>query len=105
MGALGEGLKQMSQFVQPRNLARLKEANAVDPKNLLGLARTLPWLLLRGPSLGITSQMHSVAIGGKPAIHDRNGTLTWRQLDERANQAAHLLEEEGIGPNDRVAIL
>ena len=105
MGALGDGLKQISQFAQPRNLKRLKEANAVDPKNLLGLGYALPWLLMRGPSLGITSQMHSVAVGDKPAIHDRNGTLTWREVDRRANQAAHLLEARGIGPKDRVAVL
>ena len=105
MGALGDGLKQIGQFAQPKNLARLKEANAVDPKNLLGLATTLPWLLLRGPSLGITSRMHSVAIGDKPALHDRNGTLTWKQLEQRTNQAAHLLEGRGVGPHDRVAVI
>lgn len=95
----------MSQFVQPRNLQRLKEANAVGPKNLLGLGYALPWLLMRGPSLGITSQMHSMSLGDKPALHDRDGTLTWRELDRRSNQAAHLLESRGIGPNDRVAML
>ncbi|HEV2755057.1 MAG TPA: AMP-binding protein [Actinomycetota bacterium] len=105
MGALGDGLKQISQFAQPRNLARLKQANAVDPRNLVGLGYALPWLLMRGPSLGITSQMHSVAIGDKPAIYDRNGMLTWREVDRRSNQAAHLLEARGIGPKDRVACL
>jgi fatty-acyl-CoA synthase len=105
MGALGDGLKQISQFAQPRNLARLKQANAVDPRNLVGLGYALPWLLMRGPSLGITSQMHSVAIGDKPAIYDRDGMLTWREVDRRANQAAHLLEARGIGPADRVACL
>ncbi|MDQ3982152.1 MAG: AMP-binding protein [Actinomycetota bacterium] len=105
MGALGDGLKQMSQFVQPRNLQRLKEANALGPKNLLGLGYALPWLLLRGPSLGITSQMHSLSLGHKPALYDRDGMLTWRELDRRCNQAAHLLESRGIGPRDRVALL
>lgn len=105
MGALGDGLKQISQFAQPRNLARLKQANAVDPRNLVGLGYALPWLLMRGPSLGITSQMHSVAIGDKPALYDRDGMLTWREVDRRSNQAAHLLEGRGIGPADRVAVL
>ncbi|MDQ3915997.1 MAG: AMP-binding protein [Actinomycetota bacterium] len=105
MGALGDGLRQISQFARPRNLARLKQANAVDPRNLVGLGYALPWLLMRGPSLGITSQMHSVAIGDKPALHDRNGTLTWREVDRRSNQAAHLLGARGIGPKDRVAML
>ena len=105
MGALGDGLKTLSQFVQPRNLQRLKEANALGPKNLLGLGYALPWLLLRGPSLGITSQMHSRSLGDKPALYDRDGMLTWRELDRRCNQAAHLLESRGIGPRDRVALL
>jgi acyl-CoA synthetase (AMP-forming)/AMP-acid ligase II len=105
MGALSDGLRTMAQFVQPRNLGRLKQANALGPKNLLGLGYALPWLLLRGPSLGITSQMHSLALGDKPALYDRDGMLTWRELDRRSNQAAHLLEARGIGPNDRVAML
>ena len=105
MGALGDGLKQISQFVQPRNLKRLKGANALGPKNLLGLGYALPWLLLRGPSLGITSQMHGLSLGDKPALYDRDGMLTWRELDRRCNQAAHLLEARGIGPADRVAVL
>lgn len=105
MGALSEGLKTISQFVQPRNLERLKEANALGPKNLIGLGYALPWLLMRGPSLGITSQMHSMSLGDKPALHDRDGMLTWRELDRRSNQAAHLLQSRGIGPNDRVAML
>ncbi|HEX2057815.1 MAG TPA: AMP-binding protein [Actinomycetota bacterium] len=105
MSAFGDGLKQISQFVQPRNLQRLKEANALGPKNLLGLGYALPWLLMRGPSLGITSQMHALSLGDKPALYDREGMLTWRELDRRANQAAHLLEARGIGPRDRVAVL
>ncbi|MDQ3951554.1 MAG: AMP-binding protein [Actinomycetota bacterium] len=105
MSGLSDGLKQISQFVQPRNLQRLKEANALGPKNLLGLGYALPWLLMRGPSLGITSQMHSLSLGDKPALYDRDGMLTWRELDRRSNQAAHLLEARGIGPADRVAVL
>ncbi|MDQ3981987.1 MAG: AMP-binding protein, partial [Actinomycetota bacterium] len=105
MGAFGDGLKQIGQFVQPRNLARLKEANALGPKNLVGLGYALPWLLMRGPSLGITCQMHGLSLGDKPAVYDRNGMLTWREVDRRSNQAAHLLEMRGIGPEDRVALL
>ena len=105
MGALGEGLKTISQFVQPRNLQALKGANALGPKNLLGLGYALPWLLMRGPSLGITSQMHSISLGDKPALYDRDGMLTWRELDRRSNRAAHLLQSRGIGPNDRVALM
>lgn len=77
----------------------------MDPKAPLAIARALPWLLGRGPSLGIVSKMHSVVLGDKPAIHDRHGSLTWRELDERANRAAHMLEAFGLEGGDRVAMV
>jgi fatty-acyl-CoA synthase len=49
--------------------------------------------------------MHSVVLATKPAIHDRHGTLTWKELDERANRAAHMLESLGLRGNDRVAMV
>jgi fatty-acyl-CoA synthase len=49
--------------------------------------------------------MHAVVLGDKPAIHDRHGTLSWKQLDERANRAANMLEDLGLRGNDRVAMV
>src|SRR5207244_167204 len=43
--------------------------------------------------------------GGKGAMHDRAGTLTWAELDERANRFVHVLEDRGVEPGDRVALL
>ena len=103
-GAL-EGLKQIADIAKPKTLKRLREAGAMDPKGPLAVARTMPWLLGRGPSLGIVSQMHGIVLGDKPAIHDKNGMLTWRDLDMRANKAAHMMTSLGLRGNDRVAMV
>lgn len=103
-GAL-DGLKQIAQIAHPKTLRRLRAAGAMDPKAPLAIARAMPWLLGRGPSLGIVSQMHAVVLGDKPAIQDRHGTLSWSQLDERANRAAHMLESLGLRGNDRVGMV
>ncbi len=105
MSGLRDGLKQVSEFVHPRTIKTMREAGAVDPKGSLALIRTLPWLLGRGPSLGIVTQMHGKALRDKPALHDRNGTLTWGELDTRSNQAAHALWASGLRGSDRVATL
>ncbi|UKY53399.1 amino acid adenylation domain-containing protein [Streptomyces inhibens] len=39
-----------------------------------------------------------------PAVTFGSQVLTYRQLDERANQMAHLLQEHGIGPESRVGL-
>lgn len=103
-GAL-DGLKQIAEIAHPKTLKRLREAGAMDPKAPLAIARALPWLIGRGPSLGIVSKMHAVVLGDKPAIHDRHGTLSWKELDQRANRAAHMLESLGLRGNDRVAMV
>ncbi|WP_275290959.1 non-ribosomal peptide synthetase [Amycolatopsis sp. La24] len=40
-----------------------------------------------------------------PALRHRGGTVTYRELDERANRLAHWLRAAGVGPEDRVALL
>ncbi len=40
----------------------------------------------------------------KPAVWARNRSITYRELNERSNQLAHLLREKGIGKGDRVAL-
>ena len=105
MSSARDGLKQMVDFGRPRTIRALKKAGAMSPKSSLALGRALPWLLGRGPSLGIVSQMNAITLGDKAAIHDRNGTLTWRELEARSNQAAHSLWQSGLRGNDRVATL
>lgn len=103
-GAL-QGLRQMAQYASPSTLKRLREAGATHPMGLVALAGSLPWLLGRGPSLGVVSRMNSIVLGDKPAIHDRTGTLTWKELEVRANRAAHLLQEAGVVGGDRIALV
>lgn len=38
------------------------------------------------------------------AVHDEHGILTYLELDQRANQVAHLLKEKGIAPDSVVGI-
>lgn len=41
---------------------------------------------------------------GKPAVWARNRSLTYRELDERSTQLAHLLRARGLNKGDRVGI-
>ena len=105
MSSATEGLKQLSAFARPRSIKALSDAGALHPKSSLAMLRTLPWLIGRGPSLGILVQAHGMALGDKIAVHDRNGSLTWKELDTRSNQAAHALWQSGLRGGDRVATL
>ncbi len=105
MGSALDGIRQMAESFHPRTIKRLHEAGALDPRAPVGIAISLPWLLGRGPSLGIVSQMHAVVLRDKPAIVDRKGTQSWRELDQRANQVAQVLRQQGFKGNDRVALL
>jgi acyl-CoA synthetase (AMP-forming)/AMP-acid ligase II len=100
-----DGLRQIAEFAHPRTLKQLRAAGALEPKGAIALARTLPWIVGRGASLGILAQINGIELPHKPALHDRNGTLTFKELDVRSNRAAHLLEEEGVSPGDRIALL
>jgi fatty-acyl-CoA synthase len=103
-GALA-GLKQVSGIMRPSAVKTLANAGMLEPKGSLALARTLPWLLGRGPSLGLMSQMHGSALREKTAVIDRNGELNWGELDHRANQAGRAFNSLGLRGSDRVATL
>jgi len=105
VSALTDGLGQLKDMVNPRVMKRLREAGAVSPRSPLAVAKAFPWLIGRGPSMGIVSQMNSVTLQHKIAIYDRNGSVTWTELDLRANRAANLFRELGLRGNDRVALL
>ena len=105
MSALTEGLKQLTDMANPRVLKTLRDAGAASPKAPLGLALAFPWLIGRGPSLGIVSQMNAVVLGHKIALYDRNGSVSWKELDLLANRAANALRDIGLRGNDRVALL
>lgn len=105
MSSASEGLKQMADFARPRNIKALRQAGAVHPMSSIAMLRTLPWLIGRGPSLGILTQAHAIALGDKIAIHDRRGSLTWRELDTRSNQTGHALWQSGLRGSDKVGTL
>ena len=105
MSALTEGLQQLVDFANPRNMKALREAGAVSPRAPLGIAKAFPWLVGRGPSLGIVTQMNATVLGQKIALYDRNGSMSWSELDVSSNRAANLLRDLGLRGNDRVALL
>jgi fatty-acyl-CoA synthase len=88
---------------RPGRIGTLRRAGAVELRSLATGIGTLPRLAGRGGSLGIVSHINARAFGHKPAIHDRRGTLTWAELDGRANRLARALAAQGVGPGDRVA--
>jgi acyl-CoA synthetase (AMP-forming)/AMP-acid ligase II len=93
------------ELARPSTLGRLWRAGALRPQGAVGLAWALPWLLGRGPSLGILSRIQGVALGPKPAVIDRHGVVTWRDLDRRSDRVARALETCGVGPGSNVALL
>jgi acyl-CoA synthetase (AMP-forming)/AMP-acid ligase II len=102
-----DGLRQIAEFAHPSTFKRLSEAGALSPKGLIAIAQAFPWLLGRGASLGILAQMNATVLGDKPAVHDRNGTISFAELHRRSNQVAHALDESRERSTDkpRVAML
>ncbi|WP_370410784.1 amino acid adenylation domain-containing protein [Streptomyces fradiae] len=45
------------------------------------------------------------AYGDRPAVSDEGATLTYTELDARANRLAHTLIDRGVRPGDRVGLL
>ncbi|NNJ07062.1 amino acid adenylation domain-containing protein [Streptomyces sp. PKU-MA01144] len=45
------------------------------------------------------------AYGDRPAVSDPEGTLSYAELDRRANRLAHALLARGVRPGDRVGLL
>src|SRR5438105_4056947 len=95
----------MARLLDPKLLVRLFDAGAFDPRTAVGAAGSVPWLLGRGPSLGILSQIHATGRGSQVALIDREGELTWSELESRSNRLAHALGEMELRPGDRVATL
>jgi acyl-CoA synthetase (AMP-forming)/AMP-acid ligase II len=93
------------EIARPGTLRRLWRAGAIRARSAAGLAGSLPWLVGRGPSLGILSRLNAMALGATPAIVDRHGVITWADLDRRSNQVAHALVAAGLRGGDRVATL
>lgn len=100
-----QGLRSIGDAVRPRTVRRLREAGTLTPMSPLAVGYALPWLLGRGVSLGILSHMNSLSIGSKIAIHDRHGSLTWRQLEGEANRTARAMARIEVTGGAKVAML
>ncbi len=108
----------MAGRIDARELAR-RVATVLDPRMGMAVARTgvitprraaaawlaSPWLVGRGASLGILSHINALDSPSRPAIHDRAGTLTWRQVEDRSTRLARALERLGLGSDATVATL
>lgn len=103
-GAMG-GLRQIVDTARPHTIKRLLEAGALDAKAPLAIAGAFPWLIGRGPSLGIICQMHAITMGNRIALHDGSGQMTWRELDAAANATARALQRADIRPGEQLALL
>src|SRR5436190_20870747 len=108
----------MAGRMDPGGLAR-RAATLLDPRTGLAVARTgvvtprraaaawlaSPWLLGRGASLGILSHINALDAPSRPALHDKEGMLTWRQVEERSTRLARALSRMGQRPDAPVATL
>jgi len=105
IGRLRSDLRQGLEIVRPATLQTFWRAGTFDLHGAVGLAASWPWLLGRGASLGIVSQLNRIALPDKTAIIDRQGELTWSELDRRANRLVHAFARLGLRGGDRVALL
>jgi fatty-acyl-CoA synthase len=77
-----------------------------QPRRALAGIRSLPWLLGRGPSLGVLVHLHARWRPDRTALIDSRGALTWRELDLRVNRLAAAMEQDpNLPPGARVAVL
>jgi fatty-acyl-CoA synthase len=97
--------RQLIRLLDPVLVKRVLEAVRPGPSLAIGAAGSFPWLVGRGPSLGVLSQLNAIADPSKPAIIDRAGTVTFSELDKRSNQLTHALDELGVTPGRSIATL
>src|SRR3954451_24374052 len=97
--------RRLRPVADPRTGLAIARSGALTPTRAIAAGCAVPWLVGRGASLGILSQINAVDGPGRPAIHDRQGTLTWREVDERSSRLARALRDLGVGPGDAVATL
>lgn len=77
----------------------------LGPRSLLAALGGIPWVLGRGPSLGVVSSMNAMALPHKVALIDDLGSITFAELERRANRAARLFTDLGVKPGDTVVTL
>jgi fatty-acyl-CoA synthase len=103
-GAL-DGLKQITELANPKTMRRLMSAGMITARTPLAIATSFPWLVGRGPTLGVILKMNATTVGDKDAIRDRKGSLTWKEVDELSNKVARALTDAGVEPGGKVGLL
>lgn len=99
------GSKLLSDLARPATVKRLAEMGTLHPRFLAAGAASLPWLAGRGASLGILCQIHALGQPSATAVIDRDGSLTWRELDRRANRLGRALSDQDVEPGQQVALV
>jgi acyl-CoA synthetase (AMP-forming)/AMP-acid ligase II len=97
--------RRLGAILDPRTGLAVARTGVITPRRAAAAWLTTPWLVGRGASLGILSQINALAATNRPALHDRAGTLTWREVDDRSSRLARALRGLGLGPDDTVATL
>lgn len=105
MAGARDAIRQLAETAHPRTVSRLRKAGVLDLRSPFFVAGALPWVLGRGISLGIASQLNSHSVGNKTAIIDRNGSITWKQLEHEANRTARALLQAGVEPGEKIAMV
>ena len=100
-----DSVRLLAESLHPRTVKTLWDAGAMDVRSPYAITRALPWLVGRGPSLGVVATINSYAVGDKIAIYDRNGSQTWKELEQRANKVANALKASGVEPGEPIALL
>ncbi len=98
-------LRRVAGALDPRAGLAVVRTGAVSPLRATAAWLTTPWLIGRGVSLGIAVQINALSSPARIALHDREGTLTWLQLEQRSARLARVMASQGIGPGDTVATL
>ena len=105
---MAEGVRRFRELRRVANgrlLRRFLDAGFLDARAMAAGARASPWLVGRGGSLGWLAQRNALAFPGKTAVHDRAGSLTWKEIDARSNRLARALAAIGVAPGDTVSLL
>jgi amino acid adenylation domain-containing protein len=103
LDALRATLEDLSAGAQ----RRLRELTAVPAAELQRVVRDWNATERPFPDDLLIHELFEQRVRAEPdavALESREGTLTYRELDERANQLAHALVARGVGPGSRVGI-
>jgi len=86
-------------------LARLKSEIAYAGGILRALRRTRPIAENRALTLGDYLEGWAKTFGDRPALLSEAATLTYRQLDARANRYARWAQAQGLGKGDAICLM